>query len=301
MPRVIWQGAIAFGLVHIPVSLYPASGTSEIELNLLDKRDLAPVGCQRINERTGKPVSPDDIVNGYEYQAGRYVVISDEDLHPANGSTRHTVNILGFVNAADIPPCFFDRPYYLEPGKDGEKGYALLRETLRRSGRVGVATVMIGTRQQLAAVMPVNNVLLLNALRFADEICSTDALDIPDDNLEQLGVSPKELDMAARLIDDLSEDWTPERYRDACHDELMVRIERKIKAGRSQIVTEPEDGEAPAACDEVTDPMALPKGSLDVKRLVRSAAKSPRVDSPARHAERGGRTGEIAERHRRRA
>ena len=199
-------------------------------------------------------------------------------------------------------PVFFDRPYYLEPGKDGEKGYALLRETLRRSGRVGVATVMIGTRQQLAAVMPVNNVLLLNALRFADEICSTDALDIPDDNLEQLGVSPKELDMAARLIDDLSEDWTPERYRDACHDELMVRIERKIKAGRSQIVTEPEDGEAPAACDEVTasDGPAQGQPGCQAAGAIRREIAA-RGNSPARHAERGGRTGEIAERHRRRA
>lgn len=301
MPRVVWKGAIAFGLVHIPVSLYPAFGANELDLDLLDKRDFAPVGYQRINKRTGKPVSQDDIVKGYEYEEGQYVVVSDEDFRQANVAATQTVDILGFVDAADIPPYFFDRPYYLEPGKRGDKGYALLRETLRRSARVGLATVVIRTRQHLAAVIPVDNVLLLNTLRFADEIRSAAELGVPGDNLKQVGVSPKELDMAARLIDDMTEDWAPEQYRDTYREDLMARIERKIKAGQTHLVTEPEEGEAPAAGGEVIDLMAMLKRSLDVKRPARSAAKSPRADTPAHQAKRGGRTHETGERHRRRA
>ena len=141
MPRVIWKGAITFGLVHIPVNLYPGSTASALDLDLLDKRDYAPVGYRRVNKRTGKEVAPADTVKGFEYKDGQYVVLSEEDFRQANVKATQTVDILSFVDASGIPAYHFDTPYYLEPGKRGEKGYALLRETLRKSGLVGVANV----------------------------------------------------------------------------------------------------------------------------------------------------------------
>jgi DNA end-binding protein Ku len=174
--RPIWKGAISFGLVNVPVALYPASGGSELDLDLLDKHDFSPVGYQRINKRTGKAVARDDIVKGYEYQKGRYAVVTDEDFRQANVKATQTVDIVGFVDGAAIAPYYYESPYYLAPGTRGEKGYALLRETLRRSGKVGVATVVIRTRQRLAALIPVEDVLVLDTLRFADEIRPADRL-----------------------------------------------------------------------------------------------------------------------------
>src|ERR1044072_8654448 len=155
MPRVLWKGAISFGLVHVPVSLYPASRSEGISFDMVDKRDFAPVGYKRYNKRTGKEVERENIVKGYEYEKGEYVVVTDEDFKQANVEATQTVDIVAFVNAAAVAPYYFDTPYYLEPGKRGEKGYALLREILLRTGRVAIANVVIRSRQHLAAVIPV--------------------------------------------------------------------------------------------------------------------------------------------------
>jgi DNA end-binding protein Ku len=272
MPRVVWKGAIVFGLVHIPVSLYPASAAKGLDLDLLDKRDYAPVGYQRINKRTGKPVEPADIVKGYQYEDGQYVVVSEEDMRQANVEATQTVDIQSFVDAAAVPPYYFDTPYYLEPGRRGDKGYALLRETLRRSGRVGLAKVVIRVRQHFAAVIPLGEVLLLNTMRYADEIRPAGELKLPTGSLESIGVSKRELEMAARLVEDMSEDWKPEQYHDTYREDLLARIERKVEEGHTHEVTEAEEGAPAPTRGEVVDLMAMLKRSLEVKRPAKARA-----------------------------
>lgn len=292
MPRAVWKGAIAFGLLHVPVTLYPAAGGSGLDLDLLDRRDFAPVGYQRYNKRTNQPVATADIVKGYEYEDGQYVVVTDEDFRLANVKATQTVDILGFVAADDIAPMYFDTPYYLEPGRRGEKGYALLRETLHRSGRVGLALVVIRTRQHLAALMPVGNALVLDTLRFADEIRSVDELNLPDADLAAVGVSTREIAMAEQLVDSMTEDWAPEAYRDTYRDDLLARIDDKIRAGKTHEVSE---AEAPAATTEggaeVVDLMAVLRRSLQVGRPAKAGAsrKAPAAapKTPAKRAAAG--------------
>jgi DNA end-binding protein Ku len=265
MPRVIWKGAITFGLVHIPVNLYPGSTSAALDFDLLDKRDFAPIGYRRVNKRTGKEVDLDDTVKGYQYEDGRYVVMSEEDFKQANVKATQTVDIQAFVDAAEIPAYHFDTPYYLEPGKRGEKGYALLRETLRKTGRVGVANVVLRARQHLAVVMPVDRMLLLNTLRFAGEIRPASKLRLPGNNLREVGVSPKEVEMAARLVADMTEHWKPEAFKDTYRRDLLARIRQKVKARKTHEVTEPAEEEAPRRSAEVIDLMAALRKSLDSK------------------------------------
>ncbi len=281
MPRVVWKGAIAFGLVNVPVALYPASTANRLDLDLLDRRDFAPVGYQRINKRTGEAVAAEDIVKGYEYEKEQYVVVTDEDFREANVKATQTVDILSFVAQEDIAPYYFDTPYYLEPGRRGEKGYALLRETLRRSGRVGLASVVIRSRQHLAAVIPVGAVLLMNTLRFADEIRSMAELKLPDDDLKALGVSDRELDMAERLVEGMVEDWAPEQYRDTYRDDLMARIEQKIESGKTHVVAETEVPRAVEGGAEVVDLMALLKRSLEGRAVKPAAPKASEAPDEA--------------------
>lgn len=281
MPRVVWKGAIVFGLVHIPVSLYPASSAKGLDLDLLDKRDFAPVGYQRINKKSGQPVASENIVKGYQYEDGQYVVVSDEDIRQANVEATQTVDIQSFVDAAAVPPYYFDTPYYLEPGRRGEKGYALLRETLRKTNRVGLAKVVIRVRQHLAAVVPFGEVLLLNTMRYADEIRAASELKLPAGDLDKVGVSKRELEMAERLVEDMSEDWAPEQYHDTYREDLLARIEAKIEKGQTHEVTAAEEGAPAPTGGEVVDLMAMLKRSLEVKRPAKGrAAAEEKEEAP---------------------
>src|SRR5215212_12254200 len=207
MPRVLWKGAISFGLVHVPVSLYPASRSEGLSFDMIDKRDFAPVGYKRYNKRTGEEIERENIVKGYEYQKGDYVVVTNEDFKQANVEATQTVDIVTFVDAASVAPYYYDTPYYLEPGKRGEKGYTLLREVLRRTGRIGIANVVIRSRQHLAALIPLERMLLMNTLRFANEVRSASDLELPEAGAT--GVSDKEIAMAERLVDDMTDKWKP--------------------------------------------------------------------------------------------
>src|SRR6185436_9586156 len=198
MPRALWKGGISFGLVHIPVSLYPASRSEGLSFDMIDKRDFSPIGYKRYNKTTGKDVERQNIVKGYEYEKGEYVVVTDEDFKQANVKATQTVEIVAFVDAGAIAPYYYDTPYYLEPGKRGEKGYTLLREVLKRTGHIGVANVVIRSRQHLAAVIPVDRVLVMNTLRWANEIRSLAELTLPEG---AKGLTEKELAMAERLVD----------------------------------------------------------------------------------------------------
>ena len=279
MARGLWKGAISFGLVNVPVELFSAEKrSSELDLTMLDKRDLAPVGYKRYNKSTGEDVPWAEIVKGYEYDDDKYVVLSDEDFRRANVEASKTVEIQAFVDLKDIPPLYFETPYYLAPGKRGEKAYALLRDAMKKAGKAGIATVVIRTRQYLAAVLPQDDVLLMDTLRYADEIKAADELGVPSGALHHK-VSAKEIDMALRLIDDMSEKWQPEKFKDTYRDDLMARIKEKIKEGQTEEITPPDKGEKEPARADVIDLMALLKKSVEKKH------DKPRR-KPARRAQR---------------
>ena len=283
MARGLWKGAISFGLVNVPVELFSAEKrSSELDLTMLDKRDLAPVGYKRYNKSTGEDVPWGEIVKGYEYQDGQYVVLSEEDFRRANIEASKTVDIQAFVDLDDIPPLFFETPYYLAPGKRGEKAYALLRDALKKAGKAGIATVVIRTRQYLAAVIPREDVLLMNTLRYADEIRAVEELNIPASAL-QAKATTKEVDMALRLIDDMSEKWQPDKFKDTYRDDLLARIEEKVKAGQTEEITRPDKGGREKEGAEVIDLMALLKKSVE-KKQDKAAEKPKRSQKAKRRA-----------------
>jgi DNA end-binding protein Ku len=228
---------------------------------MLDKRDLAPVGYKRVNKSTGKEVAWGDVVKGYEYKEDRYVVLSDEDFRRANPEASKTVDILAFVELREIQPQHFETPYYLKPEKRGEKAYALLRETLQKAGKAGVASVVIRTKQYLAALVAQDDLLVLNTLRYAEELKAPSELEIP-----KAKVTPKELDMALRLVEDMADDWQPAKFKDTYREDLLKRIKEKVKAGQTEELTEPDpDAQKPAKGAEVIDLMALLKKSVEKK------------------------------------
>ena len=244
MPSKLWTGSISFGLVNIPVSLVTAEQRDELDFTLLDKRDSSPIGYQKISKRTGKPVPGDRIVRGVEHTNGRYVIVSDADLRRASPERTQRIDVLTFVEAAAIPPLYFDRPYYLEPARGGERAYALFREALRRSGKVAVASVVVKTRQHLAAVLVHDRVLVLDVLRYASELRDPSKLRVPGTNLKALRIPDRELKMAERLVAEMTEDWDPSKYHDEYRDELLAFIKKGGRAGH--LAAAPETREEPA-------------------------------------------------------
>jgi DNA end-binding protein Ku len=242
-PRVLWKGAISFGLVHIPVALYSATTDHSIDFDWLDKRSMDRVGYKRINKKTGKEIPREQIVKGVEYEDGQYVVLSDEEITAAYPRTTQTIEIQTFVPANGIPFVYLERPYYVAPINRGHKVYALLRETLQRSGRVGVARVVIQTKQHLAALVPAGAGLVLNLLRWGEDIRSWKDLPLPPESAKKAGLSERELKMASELVEDMSSDWNPEEFKDSFKDEIMRLVDRKAAAGETEAVTEPEPAE----------------------------------------------------------
>lgn len=267
MPRVLWKGAISFGLVHIPVGLYSAEKRNNFDLTMLDRRNMKPVGFKRYNKETGEDVPWDQIVKGYEYEKERYVVLTDEDFRRANVEATQTIDILRFVEGKEITPMYFETPYYLAPDRRGEKGYALLRETLKHTHKVGIANVVVRTRQYVAALIPVGEVIVMNTLRYADEVRAADELDVPPKNLKAVGVTPRETDMAVKLVEEMTGDWNPEDYRDTYHEDLLKLIDKRIKAGETEVIntTDTEETEEEPSRGNVVDLMALLKQSLQEK------------------------------------
>src|ERR1700729_2219766 len=228
MARAMWKGAVSFGLVYIPIEMYSAASGSSLDLNLLDKRDFAPVGYQRVNKRRGKAVEWANIVKGYEYKKGEYVALSDEDFRQANVKASQTIEITSFTNSADIAPEFYENPYYLIPTKGGEKGYALLRETLLRTAKVAVGGVVIRGRQHFGVIGADKRVLLFNTLRFAAELRSLGELDVATPNSKSANVAPREIAMAEKLLEEMSAPWKPGEYHDTYREDLMRRIQDKV-------------------------------------------------------------------------
>jgi DNA end-binding protein Ku len=228
----------------------------------------------------------EEIVKGYEYEDGRYVVMSEEDFRRANPEATQTVDIQAFVDIDQIPPMYFETPYYLAPGKRGEKGYALLRETLKKSGKAGIATFVIRSKQHLAVVAAVGEMLVLDTLRHADEIRSMDEFELPSD--KDVKLSPKEVEMALRLVEGMAEEWQPEKYHDTYREDILARVEEKIKAGQTKVITEPDAAQEQPQGAEIIDLMALLKRSIETKGKDRAAAPTnkgeQRAGRPAKRA-----------------
>lgn len=235
MPRAIWKGAISFGLVHIPVALNSATRSQGVDFDWLDKRSMEPVGYKRVNKVTGKEVSKENIVKGVAYEKGRYVVLSEEEIRAAHPESTQTIDIFAFVDSEQIPLQHIDTPYYLAPDRRGEKVYALLREALSSTDKVALAHVVLHTRQHLAALMPVESALVLVMLRWPSEVRGLDSLELGS-AVTQPKLAKSELDMAKRLIKDMSDDWRPEDYQDSFQERILDLVARKAKAGKIENV-----------------------------------------------------------------
>jgi DNA end-binding protein Ku len=273
--RAIWKGSISFGLVYIPIALYPATRREELKFRLLRKSDLSPVNYKRVAEKDGKEVSWDEIVKGYEYEKGKYVVLKDEDFERVDLEATQTVDIQDFVDQAEIDPMFFYKPYYLEPQKGGDKAYALLRDALKESNKVGIAKVVIKTRQYLAGVKPEDGALVLELMHFADELADPGKLHVPT----KVEVGKREMTMAKSLVDSMSSKWNPERYKDDYREALMEVIEEKVEAGGKEIEEKPKKAPKPT---KVIDLVSVLQKSLEQTggAKKKEAGKSRRKQKP---------------------
>src|SRR5215813_5826177 len=254
--RAIWKGSISFGLVNIPIALYPATRREELKFRLLRASDLSPVNYKRVAEKDGREVPWDQIVKGYEYEKGRYVVLKEEDFERVDLEATQTVDIQDFVEQEEIDPIFFYKPYYLEPQKGGDKAYALLRDALKDSGKVGIAKVVIKTREYLAGVKPEDEVLVLELMHFADELADPEKLHVP----KKTEVGKREMNMAKSLIGSMSSKWNPDKYKDDYREALMEVIEEKVEAGGKEIEQKPKKAPKPT---KVIDLVSVLQKSLE--------------------------------------
>jgi DNA end-binding protein Ku len=287
MPRPVWRGHIAFGLVSIPVVLYSAEHRSELQFRMLDSRNNARVRYERVNEETGDEVPWDKIVRAFEYDAGNYVVLSDEDFQRAAPESSHSADIECFVPRDAICAKWFDKPYYLVPDRKakGEKGYALLRDALEKSRRVGIATVVIRTRAHLAALIPEGEVLLLNLLRYHQELHRVEDLGLPAGTFEAPRINPREREMAEQLIESMSGPWRPQDWHDEYREQLRAYIDERVAAG--QVDSAPESDEpAPRRSAAILDMTALLKRSLER----RQGKADPAPAKPKAHPEPAAKT-----------
>ncbi|MBA2962245.1 MULTISPECIES: Ku protein [Ramlibacter] len=259
--RALWKGAITFGLVHIPIGLYSATAESGVDFDWLDRRTMDPVGYKRINKKTGKDIDKADIVKGVKWQGDEYVVVSAEEIAKAYPRTTQTIEIEAFVDADEVPFVYLERPYYVGPVNKGDKVYALLREALKQTNKVGIAKVVIQTRQHLAVVIPCGPALVLNLLRWGGEIRSWEDLRLPPADAKSAGVKEAELTMAKQLIEGMTAHWSADDFRDSFKDEIMKLVESKAKAGDTAEVTKVEPA-TPAGGADVIDLTELLRRSL---------------------------------------
>jgi DNA end-binding protein Ku len=276
--RALWKGAISFGLVYVPVQVYAASRDSSLPLHFIDKRNFAPVGYRRTNKRTGQEVGWPDTIRGYEYQKGKYVALSEADLRQANVKASSTIEIASFTERLSIPPEFYETPYYLVPQKGGEKVYALLREVLLRAQRVAVASFVMHGRQHLACIAAGERALELNTLRFAEEILRVEELDLPAPGIKSVGIKAQELSMAEKLVAEMSAPFEPEQYHDTYREDLLKRIQEKIRKGETHAPLAEADEEEPDGA-KVIDLMGALRKSLERRGEAR-AGRAPAQRAP---------------------
>jgi len=282
MPRAIWKGAVSFGLVHIPVAIVSATASTGIDFDWLDKRSMDPVGYKRINKVTGEEMERENIVKGVQYEKGKYAVLSEEEIKAAHPVSTQTIDIISFVKRNQIPLPNIDTPYYLAPDRHGEKVYALLRETLRQTDKVALALVVLHTRQYLTALMPLEDALVLVKLRWPSEVRGLDILELGPETTK-VELKKGELDMAKRLVADMSGEWTPEDYTDQFEAKIMALVERKAKEGKIEVVETVEAAHKEGA--DVIDLTELLKRSLSGKTgkpATKAAREKPAASKPAK-------------------
>ncbi|WP_060483384.1 Ku protein [Pseudomonas sp. NBRC 111119] len=282
MARAIWKGAISFGLVHIPVALNTAVSTERVDFDWLDKRSMDPVGYKRINKVTGKDIDKEHVVKGVEYEKGRYVVISEDEIRKARPEATQTIDIFSFVDAGEIPLQHFDTPYYLSPDRRGGKVYALLRETLASTGKVALATVVLHTRQHLALLRPLEDALVMITLRWPEEVRGLDTLEL-DTTVTQAKPDKRELDMAKRLVKDMSGSWAPDEYHDAFRETIMELVEEKASKGKIETVEKGDAGGTEKSAD-IIDLTELLKRSLGGKAAAATNKKTAAEKKPAKRS-----------------
>ncbi len=271
--RALWKGAVSFGLVYIPVHMHTAARDSALDLDLLDSRDFSPVGYQRYNKRTGKVVDWERIVKGYEYKKGQYVALNDEDLRQANVEASQTIDIVSFIERASIPPEYFEQPYFLEPAEGGEKTYALLREAMRGGSKVAIGSFVMRGRQHYCAILAHERALMLNTLRFAEELVPAAGLELPPAGAAAK-VSRAEVAMARRLVEEMTDDWTPDAFRDSYRQDLMKRINEKIRKRQTHVLAPVEEVSEERPTAEVIDLMAVLRKSLESGGSTRTRRKA---------------------------
>lgn len=283
MARPIWTGTLSFGLLHVPIQLMPGERRTDLSLRMLDSRDNKPVRYERVNSETGEEVPWKDVVKAFEYDKGNYVVLDEDDIKAAAPESHDAVEIETFVDAGAISPAYYEKPYVLVPGKKSEKGYVLLRETLAALGKVGIARVVIRTREYLAAVMPQAHALVLVLLRYPQELVDIDEYAIPDKPAAAYRVTSKELEMARALIESMAGPWKPADFRDEFRLRLHKVIEKRLKQKGVVAVPAAEEAQLPEnAATNVVDFMELLRQSIAGRK------RTPARKAPA--AKRSGKT-----------
>jgi DNA end-binding protein Ku len=262
MPRVIWKGAISFGLVHVPVSLIGATSDGGIDFDWIDRRTMDPVGYKRVNKRTGQDITSEHIARAVKVEDGRYVLLDDDEIKVAYPRSTQTVAIERFVSPQQIPFTQLERPYYLEPIGKGERVYALLREAMKDAGVVGIARVVLHSKEHLAALVPAGPALMLNTLRWAGEVKPWTELKLPPESRSELDLKPAELKMACQLIADMTDDWRAEDHAERFTQAVMDLVAQRVAAGQAQAVQPLEGGPAAPPPGNVVDPTELLKQSL---------------------------------------
>lgn len=280
MARAMWKGSIAFGLVNIPIELYSAVRDHRPKFRLLHAKDESPVQYERVCQREGKPVAWEDLVKGYEYDKGQFVVLTKDDFRTAAIEKTKTIDILDFVDPKEIDERYFETPYYLQPGKGAERAYALLREAMKDTGKVGIANIILRDAQHLASVEAHGDAIVLTMMRFSDELAALADFTFP----KAADIRPAELEMAQQLIENLSAEWNPEKYTDEYRDNLLKIIQAKLK-GRKPKLTERETPQSA----EVVDLMARLRASLEsrqggAKKRKTATAKGKKKPSRTRAA-----------------
>jgi DNA end-binding protein Ku len=273
--RAIWKGSISFGLVNIPIALYPATRREELKFRLLRGSDLSPVNYKRVAEKDGKEVSWEQIVKGYEYEKGKFVVLNEKDFQRVDLEATQTVDIQDFVDVEEIAPMFFYKPYYLEPQKGGDKAYVLLRDVLAKTNKVGIAKVIIKTRQYLAGVKALKHALVLELMHFAQELSDAEKLNVP----KKMEPGKREIDMARALVENMTSKWNPEKYKDDYRDALLEVIEEKVESGGKEIEEKPK---ARKPSSKVIDLVAVLQQSLAKSEGGRKKKRASRSTRSAR-------------------
>jgi DNA end-binding protein Ku len=276
--RAIWKGSISFGLVNIPIALYPATRKEDLKFRLLRAKDLSPVNYKRVAEKDGREVPWDEIVKGYEYEKGKFVVLNEKDFQRVDLEATQTVDIKDFVDLDEIDPMYFYKPYYLEPQKGGDKAYALLREALADGKKVGIAKVVIKTRQYLAGVKALKHALVLELMHFAEELADAEKLNVP----KKTEVGKREKEMAEALVKSMTSKWDPEKYKDDYRDALMEVIEEKVESGGKEIEDKPKE-KKPST--KVIDLVSVLQESLKAQGSGKTKKRAPKKEKhPAKKA-----------------